>query len=752
MSTTIRTPMDAAVTASTAADAASPIDPAPAPNVASQVSRRSFLKTGGTALVLGFVVPRLARAQDAAAAAHGIMTPEAASAAGIQLNAFVSIDTAGKVTLVTHRAEMGQGAYSVVPQILAEELEVDLAAIAIVVAEGDPAKYGSQLTGGSSTVRGGITQLLKTGATARDMLVRAAAARWGVPADSCKARMGQVTHAASGRTLGYGALVEDAAKLTPNKDVALKERKDWTLIGKPVPRQDTPLKVNGSAKFGIDVRLPGMLYAVVERSPRFVGKVKSFDASKALLVPGVKHVVKTERDIFGNMREGVAVVATSTWAAIKGRRALIVEWDDTGIPDVSSASLAAALKSSLAGKPLGFKSKGDVAAALGATPAVDVTYETPYQAHACMEPINCTAHVTDTSAEIWGPVQAPDWNRGHLAGALKLAMEQVKVNMTFLGGGFGRKAFTDFPLEAALVSKAVKAPVQVVWTREDDLSVGPFRPGAMYHVRGALKDGKISAIEMTMAAQNLMAQEPGDTPKKPNDNVTEGLPETYLETIPNYQFGDIPLQAPVPVMWWRSVYSSTNGFAYESFLDEMARAAKMDPIAFRRQHFDSPRLHALADKLEAVSGWKQRKAGEGYGMSLTYCFSSWAAHVVKVSKAKAGGITIDKVWTVMDCGVAVNPDVIRQQVEGSIVMALGAATTHEVTFAKGSAVEKNFDKYPLPRLRDIPPIEVHIMDNGEAAGGAGEPALPGFTPALTNAIFDLTGTRVRKLPFDLKKV
>ncbi|MBK7832524.1 MAG: xanthine dehydrogenase family protein molybdopterin-binding subunit [Gemmatimonadetes bacterium] len=285
------------------------------------------------------------------------MTPEAASAAGIQLNAFVSIDTAGKVTLVTHRAEMGQGAYSVVPQILAEELEVDLAAIAIVVAEGDPAKYGSQLTGGSSTVRGGITQLLKTGATARDMLVRAAAARWGVPADSCQARMGQVTHAASGRTLGYGALVEDAAKLTPNKDVALKERKDWTLIGKPVPRQDTPLKVNGSAKFGIDVRLPGMLYAVVERSPRFVGKVKSFDASKALLVPGVKHVVRTERDIFGNMREGVAVVATSTWAAIKGRRALIVEWDDTGIPEVSSASLAAALKSSLAGKPLGFKSK-----------------------------------------------------------------------------------------------------------------------------------------------------------------------------------------------------------------------------------------------------------------------------------------------------------------------------------------------------------------------------------------------------------
>ena len=714
-------------------------------------SRRDFLATGGAALVLGFVVPRLARAQGLAEAT-GIMTPEAASAAGIQLTAFVSIDTAGKVTLVSHRAEMGQGAYSVVPQILAEELEIDVAAISIVIAEGDPQKYGSQLTGGSSTVRGGITQLLKAGATARDMLVRAASEKWGVAPDSCTARLGQVTHAASGRTLGYGALVSDAAKLTPAKDVALKDRKDWTLIGKPLPRHDTPLKVNGAAKFGIDVRLPGMLYAVVERSPRFVARVKSFDGSKALAVPGVKHVVKTERDIFGQMREGVAVVATSTWAAIKGRRALVVEWDDTGIPDVSSDSLAETMRTNLRSKtPLGFKSKGDVVAALGATPAVDATYETPYQAHACMEPVNCTAHVTDTSAEIWGPVQAPDWNRGQLAGALKLPMEKVKVNMTFLGGGFGRKAFTDFPLEAALVSRAVKAPVQVVWTREDDLSVGPFRPGAMYRMRGAIANGKISAMDVTLSAQNLIGFEPGDTPKKANDNVTEGLPDTYLETVPNYRFGDVPVVAPVPVMWWRSVYSSTNGFAYESFLDEMARAAKMDPIAFRRQHFDSPRLHALADKLEAVSGWKQRKAGEGWGTSLTYCFSSWAAHVVKVSKAKTGGIAIDKVWTVIDCGVAVNPDVIRQQVEGSIVMALGAATTHEVTFAGGSAVAKNFDAYPLPRLRDIPPIEVHIMENGEAAGGVGEPGLPGFTPALTNAIFDLTGTRIRKLPFDLRK-
>ncbi|HEX4936220.1 MAG TPA: molybdopterin cofactor-binding domain-containing protein, partial [Gemmatimonadaceae bacterium] len=669
MSATTRTPMDDAVRASLTADSplattvAAEVERAKQP---SEPTRRSFLKTGGAALVLGFVVPRLARAEGFV---PGVMTPEAADAAGVQLNAFVSIDTAGKVTLVTHRAEMGQGAYSVVPQILAEELEVDPLAISIVVAEGDSQKYGSQLTGGSSTVRGGITQLLKTGATARDMLVRAAAARWGVDPSACTASNGQVMHAASGRTLGYGALVEDAAKLAPDKAVALKDRKAYKVIGKPIPRADTRMKVNGTAKFGLDVRVPGMLFAVVERSPRFVGKVKSFDASKALAVPGVKHVVKTERDIFGKLREGVAVVATSTWAAIKGRRALVVEWDDTGIPEVSSASIAAQNKAALAGQPLGFKSKGDVAAALGPAPTLDLTYETPYQAHACMEPINCTAHVTDSAAEIWGPVQAPDWNRGHLAAALKLPMDKVKVNMTFLGGGFGRKAFTDFPLEAALVSKAVKAPVQVVWTREDDLGIGPFRPGMMYRLRGALKDGKIAALDVTMAGQNLMAQEPGDTPKKPNDNVTEGLPETYLETIPNYRFGDVPLLAPVPVMWWRSVYSSTNGFAYESFLDEMARAAKMDPIAFRRQHFDTPRLHALADTLERVSGWKGRKAGEGYGMSLTYCFSSWAAHVVKVSRAKTGGIAIDKVWTVMDCGVAVNPDVIRQQVEGSIVMA-----------------------------------------------------------------------------------
>ncbi|MGC4023233.1 MAG: molybdopterin-dependent oxidoreductase [Cyclobacteriaceae bacterium] len=343
--------------------------------------------------------------------------------------------------------------------------------------------------------------------------------------------------------------------------------------------------------------------------------------------------------------------------------------------------------------------------------------------------------------------------QGVTAGALKISPDKVKVNMTFLGGGFGRKAFTDYPYEAVMISKEIKAPVQVVWSREDDMIGGPFRPGMIYQCKGGVSNGRISAFETRMAGQNMDVQNPGADRSTYNSDVVEGFLEPYFKSIPHYTFGDSPLESPIPVMWWRSVYSSTNGFAFESFIDEMALAAGKDPLDFRRQHLGNPRYQEVISKLEEVTGWKSRGKNSGYGVAITECFSSIVGEVVKVSKNAEGKLKIDKVWAVMDCGWYVNPDIIAAQVEGSIVMALGAATKHATHFVDGKAVEKNFDAYKMPRIAGYPgEIEVRIVDNEEKAGGVGEPGLPPFTPALTNAIFDLTGKRIRVLPFSIDEV
>jgi isoquinoline 1-oxidoreductase subunit beta len=682
-----------------------------------------------------------------------ILTRSQANALGIELNAWISIDTTGKVTITNHRAEMGQGSFQSVPQIIAEELEVNLDQVEIVFAVGNNSKYGSQITGGSSTIRGSYKNLLRLSATAREMLIEAASKKWNVKKTECLAENGFVIHSASGKKAGYGELVEAASKLEPPKNVALKSPREYKILRKPLPRQDTPQKVNGKAIFGMDFRLPGMMYAVVERCPRFEGTVKSFDDGETRKIKGVKHVVKVQRDVFSHLREGVAVVADTLWAAMEGRKALKVTWDDSAFPHHKTEDLYTSMREMAKGEIISYRTKGNYTDAIGkAEKKIEVFYETPYESHSCMEPLNCTAHVTDDLCEVWGPIQAPDWIQGNLSQHLKLPMDKVTINMTFLGGGFGRKAFTDYPYEAAMLSKEIKAPVQIVWTREDDMTIGPFRPGMVYRCAAGLTNGRITALETKMAGQNMGSQEPGADKKGYNDSVTEGLLEPYFNSIPHYSFGDAPLVSPIPVMWWRSVYASTNGFAYESFFDELAYEVGKDPLDFRRQYIWDERHQHLIDKLEEVSGWKSRKKNEGYGVAITECFSSIVGEVVKVSRNTNGGVKIDKVWAVMDCGWYVNPDIIKAQVEGSIVMALGAAVKHETTFADGKAVEKNFDKYKMPRIHEIPEIEVHIVENEEKAGGVGEPALPPLTPALTNAIFDLTGKRIRTLPFQLDAV
>jgi isoquinoline 1-oxidoreductase beta subunit len=712
------------------------------------VSRRNFLKVSGLTgviLSLGLYLPTHAEEAE-------IINTAGAADLGTDLNAWIRIDALGKVTITDHRAEMGQGSYQAVPQIIAEELEVPLNEVAIVFAQGNR-KYGSQITGGSSTVRGSYKNLLKLSATARQMLIQAAANQWNVPVTDCYAEAGHVIHKPSGKKANYGTLVADAAKLEPPKDVVLKNRADYKQIGKPLHRPDTPLKTNGTAGFGLDKTLPGMLYAAVERNPRLRGKVKSVDDTAARKVPGVKQILKVTMLVHSTQREGVAVIAESTWAALQGKKALKVTWDDSGFEHLSSEQIYKRQHEALqTNEGLSLKQQGDVADALAkGSKKLDVVYQTPYQSHSCMEPLNCTAYYQADKVEIWGPIQAPDMVQDFISREMKLPREKIIVNMTFLGGGFGRKAFTDYPYEAAVISKAVGAPIQVVWTREDDSTQGPFRPGISYRCEGAVADGKISAFKLRMAGQNL-GHWMGAPKDKPNNSTNEGFLKPYTESIKNLSIADVPFETPIPVLWWRSVYASTNGFAYESFIDELAHEARKDPMTFRREHLPDERVQKQLDKLAEVSGWNSRKPGEGYGMAITECFSSTVGQVVKVSKNPNGGVKIDHVWAVMDCGWYVNPDTVKAQVEGSIVMALGAATQHEVTFKDGMAVDKNFYSYQMPRITDIPPIDVFIMDNDADAGGVGEPGLPTFSPALTNAIFDLTGKRIRKLPFSLATV
>jgi isoquinoline 1-oxidoreductase subunit beta len=714
------------------------------------ISRRNFIKLSGmsgTVLALGYYFPASGKEME-------VIKKSSAENLGIELNSWISIDTQGKVTIVNHRAEMGQGSFQSVPQIIAEELEVDLNHVNIIFATGDQNRYGSQITGGSSTIRGSYQKLLRLGASAREMLIEAAAKKWGVPATECYAENGIVYHKPSGKKFGYGDLVTDAAKLEPPKNVLLKDQKDYKILRKPLPRQDTPGKTNGTAVFGLDKKLPGMLYAVVERNPRFLGKVKSYDDSATKMVPGVKHVLKVQMAVFAHYCEGIAIVADNLWAAMQGRKSLKVEWDDSGFEHLNTEQLYARMNEDLKKDGLSQRTKGSFKHGLDqADKKIEVIYETPYESHSCMEPLNCVAHVHDDKCEIWGPIQAPDWIQNDISQRLGIPANNVTVNMTFLGGGFGRKAFTDYTHEAVVISKEIKAPVQVCWTREDDMRQGPFRPGAVYQCIGGLtKDGRILAMQTKMAAQNMDHQNPGADKLAYNGSTVEGLLEPYFESIANYSFSDIPTESPIPVMWWRSVYASTNGFAYESFMDELAVSAGKDPLSFRREHLGNPRYQAMITKLEEVTDWKSHGKNQGWGVAITECFSSIVGEVVKVSKKPDGKLKIDKVFAVMDCGWYVNPDIIKAQVEGSIVMALGAATLHATNFADGKAVETNFDKYKMPRMSHIPEIEIHVMNNEEKAGGVGEPGLPPFTPALTNAIFDLTGKRIRKLPFTLEEV
>ncbi|HET9551374.1 MAG TPA: xanthine dehydrogenase family protein molybdopterin-binding subunit [Anaeromyxobacteraceae bacterium] len=692
------------------------------------LSRREFLALsagGGAALWLSVALPERAAAGGGAA---------------LEPNAWLRIDEKGAVTIFLAKAEMGQGVYTAMPLLVAEELEADWRAIQVVQADAHP-RFGTMVTGGSSSVRRSFGPLREAGAAARELLVAAAARRWGVPAASCRAAQGAVLHPDTGRRLGYGALVADAAKLPVPAAPALKDPKDWKLLGRRVARLDTPAKTHGRAVFGLDVRVPGMRHAVVARPPVMGGKVVRFDGSKALRVRGVERVVQVP--------SGVAVVAASTWAAIQGREALDVTFDPGPNGKLDQAAIARILAEAPL-LPTPARAEGDVEKALAsAARRLEATYELPLLAHATMEPMSCTAHVTRGAVEIWAPTQAPSWAVEPVARALGIAPAKVTLHTTFLGGGFGRRAMPDFVLEAVQVSKAVGGPVQVTWTREDDMRHDFYRPPGRNELRAGLDAaGRLVAWHHRVRTPSARRQIFGGPPPGPGErpDVAEGAAD-----VP-YAAGAILVDcaAPelgVPLGFWRSVYSSQNAFPEECFIDEVAAAAGKDPLEFRLALMaPGSRLRAALALAAEKAGWgTPPPAGRARGLACHSSFGSHVAEVAEVSLEK-GRLRVHRVTCAVDCGLVVTPDAVEAQIEGAVVYGLSAALRGEITVKDGAVVQGNFDDYEPLRMDEMPAVEVHLVPSAEPPGGVGEPGVPPIAPAVANALFALTGKRHRRLP------
>ncbi|MCK8491928.1 molybdopterin-dependent oxidoreductase [Spirosoma sp. RP8] len=725
------------------------------------IDRRSFLKAAGltsAAFALGLSATEpLAGPVLNLSDQTGLALPES-----VELTPFVLIEKSGRITLMNPRPEIGQGTYQSVPALIAEELEVSLDNVTILQTGGE-SKFGglwSQAVGGSGSIRGGYTQMRKVGASARDMLIKAASQQWNVPAQECYAENAKIVHRPSGRKLSYGELAEVASKLDVPKEPTLKDPNDFKILGKPAPRPDTPLKATGKAQFGIDAKVPGMLYASVERCPVLGSKLVSFDATQSLKVKGVRQVVKVERVVGYNRYEGVAVVADNYWAALKGRKALTVKWDNQNHETFNTVSFENSLRELAKTDGVVGHNAGEFDKAFTDAPVkLEAFYETPIISHSTMEPMNALAHYQPgNKLELWVSSQGGDLVRDEVAKVLAIPADNIKVNILFNGGGFGRRLTQDFATEAALLSKTVGKPIKVVWTREDDTALGPFRPMTFSAMRGALSnEGQAVALQHKVISPSIDATmgEKGKYDKtKPDGTMLEGTNEQQYE-IPNVNTRYVHAETHIPLTYWRSVTSSTLAFSHECFLDEMAHKAGQDPMAFRlamlTKESDTKRV---LTKLKEVSGWdKPLPAGKGRGVAQWNFFAGLAGQVVEVSKTESGGVKVDKVYCVIDLGTVVNPDTVKAQVEGAIAMALTAATKDGITFEQGRAVQDNFDKNRMLRINEMPPVEVHILaEGGPTIKGVGEPGLPPLAPALANAVFAATGKRIRRLPFDLEKV
>ncbi|MBU0480096.1 MAG: xanthine dehydrogenase family protein molybdopterin-binding subunit [Proteobacteria bacterium] len=706
------------------------------------ISRRDFCKSSAVlsgGLVLAFYAP-----------GYGSRVAEALAAEEFIPNAFIRIAPDETITVIVNKSEMGQGVYTSLPMLVGEELEADWSTIRFAPAPVDDAYNHTQWgpmqgTGGSTSIRSCWGQFREAGASARIMLERAAAETWKADPADCKAEKGFVINKKTGRKISFGTLADQAAKQPVPENVELKPAADFEIIGTSKKRLDTPEKVNGRAVFGIDVNLPGMLTAVIARPPVFGATVKSFDDTKAKMIPGVKHVVQIDR--------GIAVVADHFWPAKKGRDALQIEWDEGPHASFNSDDQGREYLAIAETPGVVAVNRGDVKKGLAeATKRLDAVYEFPYLAHATMEPLNCVADVRTDFCEIWVGTQMQTLDRNAAVVLTGLPKEKVKLHTTYLGGGFGRRAVGDshFVKEAVQVSMAVKAPVKVVWTREDDLKGGYYRPRSYHRLNCGLdRNGMPLALNHRMVNQSIVKGTAFEGLIKDGIDHTsvEGAFDTPYE-IPNLFVDSHMAPADVPVLWWRSVGHSATAFIKECFIDELAALAGREPYGYRRALLNKhPRQQALLDLVTKKAGWdKPVVAGRGRGIAIHESFGSFVAQVAEVSVADSGRIKVHKVVCAVDCGKTVNPDTIRAQMQGAIIFGLTAALYGKVTFKEGRVEQGNFDDYQMLRINETPEIEVHIMESDEAVGGIGEPGVPPVAPAVANAVFAAKGIRLHQLP------
>ncbi len=705
-------------------------------------SRRDFLKLSASAaigggLLLGFGLP-----------VGAVITDDNASGALFAPNAFLRIDRGGKVTMVMPNIEMGQGTYTAMPMLIAEELEVDVDQVVIEHAPADNALYanpliGVQMTGGSTTIRGYFIKMRQAGASARTMLVAAAAQRWQVTPETCRAEKGTVLHVPSGKKLAYGELVDAAAKLPIPEKVELKKPADFKLIGTPHRRLDTAGKVDGSAKYGIDTRRPGQLFAVVAISPTFGGRLRSVNEAKAKRVPGVRQIVR--------MEDAVAVVAKHTWAAKQGLAAANPQWDAGPNAQLSTADVVKQLAAAAERSGAIARQDGDAKTALlSATKMIDAVYEQPFLAHTAMEPMNCTVEVTDSACEIWVGTQVSGVAQPAVAKALGLRPDQVRIHNHLLGGGFGRRLEIDGILRAVQVGKQVKGPVQVIWTREEDIQHDMYRP--YYYDRisaGIDAAGRPVGWSHRIVGSSVMARFFPAYIKNGVDGDAVHAAADLPYSLPNILVEWVQQEPPgIPTAFWRGVGVTRGTFVVESFIDELAAISGQDPLAYRLALLEkNPRARAVLQTAADAASWgKPLKPGRARGLALCTGFGSFVAQVAEVEVEKDGTVKVIRVDCAVDCGTMVNPDGVRAQMEGGIIFGLSAALREEITLKEGRVEQSNFGDYPLLRINQAPLIRVHLIPNGEAPGGVGEPGTSCVMPALTNAVHAATGKRIKKLP------
>ncbi|HKE38603.1 MAG TPA: xanthine dehydrogenase family protein molybdopterin-binding subunit [Casimicrobiaceae bacterium] len=706
------------------------------------LSRRRFLQAGaavGGGFLLSFTLPFAAS------------EAEAADTAAFAPNAFIRIGRDGKVVLIIPYVEMGQGTYTSIPMLIAEELEVDLSQVGLEHAPpneklyGNPLLGGVQETGNSNAVRASWQPLREAGATARTMLIAAAAKRWNVDPGTCRAQKGVVLHESTGKTARYGELSADAARMPVPDKVTLKRPEDFKLIGTPAKRLDTPGKLNGTAVYGIDVRPPGVKIATLAQSPVFGGRVKSIDDKAAKAVKGVRQIVRLD--------DAVAVVADHMGAAKKGLAALKIEWDDGPHAALTTEDVARELEQATLKPGAVAQNIGDVDKAMaGAATRVEATYQVPFLAHTTMEPMNCTVHVRKDSCEIWVGTQAIARVQAFAAKVAGVPVDKVVVHNHLIGGGFGRRLEADATSRAVEIARHVDGPVKVVWTREEDIQHDMYRPYWFDRISAGLDaKGMTVAWNNRFAGSSVLARHLPPTFNKGLDpDSTEGAID-LVYGFPNLHVEYVRVEPPgIPTGFWRSVGPSHNVFVTESFVDELAAAAKQDPVAYRLSLLDkTPRAKAVLQLAADKAGWGQPLPDRsGRGVSLQFVFASYMAHVAEVDVDKDGAVRVRRVVCAVDCGIPVNPDTIRAQIQSAVMFGVTAALYGEITLKEGRVQQSNFHDYPALRMNEAPAVEVHIVQSREPPGGMGEAGTSCVVPAVTNAIFAATGKRLRKLPVD----